>query len=1691
MGGAGADAQRKIELARTALAAGNDGAAVDAYMDVLREYPSHYEALFEAGKALFRRGDAEAGRVLFSRLIESARHDAKALFDIGTAAWELGRPVEAHAALSLAIAGFDALNPRDAEAAKRMLGKIYSDWSVMGAVMQAADLDADDGMLSRQIESHPGDAVFRALRGFVREKRYRLYDAIADFAEAQSIGLADLELRPLVQKARIDMERFEHVAKEGGHDAAAEFRYFDINDAIRLFDRKSDWNGLERYLDALSGRRDVGAFAAVQLGYLRAARGNLDGAEECFDFAFNADAGGGAFADIERGRALVAAFRSGAANFLGDLAAQPSIAKDMPVLPWLHISDKLRLAERLMGRQAFSALGVVLDQLAAMPLNDGEKGRYLVCLGESVWAEGKEDEAVAIFRAAEKLPIKDSRLAHALYRFARHYGKKGNLPLALSYAQKSIDLTAGYDWAHIRIGTLFITLKQYEKGIAHFERALLLAETPEEKCNACKAVAEAYSAMGDRERYLEWAEKYIGHAADIVSPVSARYAGNVEFYRGEMQLAAGETEAAYASYERAAQLVVEPNQLAKIHMVLAEAREKEGKIELAAEHARLSADLLPHQRWKQQQVGALLVKLGMAEEGAEYIERALVLQPSAREALAGFRDLAERFRRRGDGERYLRYAHQYVERVSAAGGEATSDEAGMGAFYRGEIAAAGGAVEDALAAYEKATQLLADPAALSDAFMKMAECAAALNDGDRAVELARRSVGLAPERSGRTREAAAIVKRFSDGEASGAGGAAVAAEPKRDAVLRDFAALADAARQDGDGEGFLANARLYVDAADSRGEGVSSEERGLGELYRGELLLAEGDGDNAYAAFERAARLVTDKYRLAEAYMKMAEYNAGAGRVDLAAAQAELSAEQLPDRIWKSREAGNFLMAHGRAERAEEYFEKAVAAASTPGEKLAVYDMLAEAFGARGEREKYFAYARRYIEALESGGYVPARGEEGVAAFYKGELFAADGEDDNAYEAYERAAPLLENRYRRSEAYAKMAEHLFANGERGRAAEAIERSVELLPEQAGKLRQAGGFFARLAMAEKAAEYFEQALALAKTAGEKAAAHLALAEQWKAGDGEQYRSHVEKYLEALGETGELSGDAVGLGLYYRGELFRLGGKPDAALGEYEQAVGLLKNDARRAEAYMRIAELHRERGNRELAARAAEQSLAVFPDQIRKLKEVGAFFGLLEMGDRELRLYRRALSLAANPKEEASVLQAVADFYRGRKDRDLYLAYAEKYVDAVARIGDSAGGDELGLAEYFRGERHFGNGEKAEAYAAYARAAELLTEKYRRSEALFKMAEYSADAGDKERALAEGLESAALLPDKRWRAAGVAGVFGSLGKYWDAADVLNTAIGMNPAENGALYKNLADVHIRGIDKKAGMGYNAHYIDLLVEQMALDGYAVADDPYEEWWNARRRQTNWAKSWGKFEGRVFGSRDADGDYYLATNNELYFNTRFPNGFRGKIYGEFGWTLLSKHTGYSLSRRDGSVHPWESNPGMEETFRALVGFRFSPFRKIGALDFRTEYVFGIGREEESDFRFRLKFDCSSGLNPRIFGRFWQYAKEEAEVIYSTRGNDVTSLGTIRRGFVFSPYRDRDLLLAPYWSLRYNYGGREEDKGERWSFQTGPGLVMRKYFWEDDHHAARAYFELNLHFRIGLTKGRQNALGFTMTTAF
>ncbi|MCC8165159.1 MAG: hypothetical protein LIQ31_03170, partial [Planctomycetes bacterium] len=753
--------------------------------------------------------------------------------------------VESRNVLLAELERLDELLDRDAVRVKHDLGVLYSDWQSVRALQAARPLTEDEAALTRAIDSHPDDGDLRGIRGLIRQKQYRLEAALEDLVQAQILSVTDMDLRQAVQKARVELERFKIVMEQGGNDAASEFLYYDIADKFQRYERARDWPRLDAFLADLRDRPGAKPFATVQLAYLRLALGDTDSAAVLLAEARQEQPDSHSRADIDRAEELAAHRAASADPAVGDGAVPPdgplaTIESDplsmyaMPVAPWLHPSAKIRLAESLMGKRAFPALRVVLGQLDRMNLNDRERGRYLICLGESEWADGREDQAMALFQEAEALPVRDTRRGHIFFRYARYHARKGDRALALDYGQKSLDLTRHYDWAFIRIGALFIELEEYERGLEALQHAFDMANTAEDRCRAASAIADGYKAMGDLDSYHDWAGRFINYAGDIPPPVPDRYLGLDYYYQAELARHDGDAASAFTLYEKAADHLTDAYRRAEVLFFLAEGDAAEGRVDQAVDRAVRSAAALPGQRWKQRQVGTFLIGLGRIEAGADYLERAASVSTDTRDKLAILRDLADRFKRLGNDDRYLRYAEQYADAVDAAADiEPSPEELGQAALYRGDVLVSLDDPAAALAAYEDAARFLTSPTVLADVYMSMAECAARLDEGARAILYGRMAVDTAPASGERRRRVSELIARFTPEESPVI---EVLRPEQAGGALSETAAMAEEALAAGDEDHYLEFARKYVDEAGAIADRLSPGQAGLVEFFRAELL---------------------------------------------------------------------------------------------------------------------------------------------------------------------------------------------------------------------------------------------------------------------------------------------------------------------------------------------------------------------------------------------------------------------------------------------------------------------------------------------------------------------------------------------------------------------------------------------------------------------------------------------------------------------------------------------------------------------------------------------------------------------------------------------------------------------------------------------------------------------------------------
>lgn len=981
---------------------------------------------------------------------------------------------------------------------------------------------------------------------------------------------------------------------------------------------------------------------------------------------------------------------------------------------------------------------------------DQEGTRYYY-EGEILAAQGLRGEAYAAYRTASEIVEERFRLSEILMIMADYQEAAGAVDEAEALAGRSADLLPEQAWKHRQAGALMLRIGRTAKGVRYLENALEHSHSIQDRAASYSALADAYKSLRNLPKSVDYAREYIALVKAHREVLTDAEEGLAAFYQGEIHAYEGEAGLAYPEYEKASRLLDNRFKRAEALMKMAEYRASLGDVEEAAELAEASADEIPEQGWKHQQVGDFFLRLDMPDKALEQYRR-MVRLGSPDNDVAAYSAMAEAYRKMNRPDQYARYAREYIAATTADGRRPTAAEEGLAAYYEGEIHSLAGEADQAYAAYERAAALIRDKRQLSEALLKMAEYRFSRGDKEQAVELAERAAAELPV-ADTMRRAGDVILRAGDPDrafrffeefakqASASGGKA-----------NVHAAMAETYRKLGDQEKYLYFAREYVAAVGAPGYVPDGTEKGLAAYFRGELAEAADKPDEAYAAYEEAAGLLTDKSRLSDIFTRMARFQADKGDRERAAELAERSAEALPEAAWKMRQTGDFLLRLGMPERAFPYFERYAAGQASSAGALAPYSTMAETYKKLGDQEKYLHFAGEYAAKAEAAESLPPA-EEGLAAFYRGEIHAAGKEPEQALAAYEKAAGLLPDRSRQAEALYKMAGIQADLGDKEKALELMERSAALLPNEDWKQRQLMDMYARLGMPERAVALHERNVRSADTPKRKAAAYAALAELHKKnGDTDGYLDNAGAYADLVRSNGfSPTRDEEGLAAYYQGEVFAAENRRDDAFAAYEQASGLVADKHRLSDILMKMATIEADRDNRDRAADLAERSTALLPEEGWKIQQAAAFFTRLGLPERAVGLYERQLQLADTPRKKATAMAALAELHKKLENDGEYLRYAREYAGQIASVGADATKAEQGLAAFFRGEILVADKDADGAYNAYEAAAGLLADnKHRQADALMKMATIEAERGNRDQAAALAERSAALLPEEEWK-----------------------------------------------------------------------------------------------------------------------------------------------------------------------------------------------------------------------------------------------------------------------------------------------------------------------------------------------------
>ncbi len=996
--------------------------------------------------------------------------------------------------------------------------------------------------------------------------------------------------------------------------------------------------------------------------------------------------------------------------------------------------------------------------------------------GEVLAAAGEGEPAFQAYGRAAELLTDQPMLADAYWKMAEYSAKRGDKEQAARLAAQSAD-AADAEWVYRRTGDFLFNLGLAEQASDYYGRAAKMTQ-PDDDLTANAILADAYSARGDQAQFLSYAGRYVAGVGRKASEATAAEQGLAAYYQGKILAASGSNEGAYRSYERAAGLLTDPVKLSDAYMLMAMHKAEQGESEQAAGLAGKSLAATPEAEWRLYQVAGFYERVGQPNRALALLQEHLARAESPKRRAEALRQLAELSRRLDDAKQYLRYAKQYRDTVASPGFNPTPNEEGLAWYYQGEILSAADDPEPAHQAYTRAAQLLTDPTLLSDTYWKLAEYAEKRSDKELAAEYAVRSLTATPNVDWKVYQVAGFYERIGMPERAVVlleGHLKLVDTPKRRAeAIRQLAELHK--RLDHPKE-YLRYAKMYRDLIFSSGFKPTANERGLGWYYDGEVLAAAGEEEQAAAAYAKAAEQLRDGAPLADAYWKLAEQAEERGDRVQAAEHARKSLAAAPDADWKVYQVAGFYDRVEMPERSLALLNEHLRQADTPKRRAETLRQLAE-WHKRLERQgEYLRHAKLYRDTVGATGFKPTPNEEGLAWYYHGEILAAAGEEEQAYQAYARATQLLTDRAVLSDAYWKMAEYAEKRGDKTLAADYARMSLAVLPEAEWKVYQVAGFYERLEMPEQSLALLHDQLNFAGTPKRRAEALRQLAEFHRRLDNtNEYLRYAGMYRDTV-RTDDFKPTAneEGLAWYYDGEVQAAAGNDEPAFHAYNKATELLTDNTILSDAYWKMAELAEKRGDLALAAEYARKSLAALPDADWKLLQIAGFYERLEMPEQAAALLHDHLNRADTPKRRAEALRLLAEFHKRLDRTGEYLRYAGRYRDTVQSGEFEPTPNERGLAWFYHGEILTDAKDHLQAYQAYLTASQLLTDHTLRSDAYLQLAENAEKRGDRPQAAEFARLSLAALPDADWRAFQVAAFYARIGLPAEAVALLQDRV----------------------------------------------------------------------------------------------------------------------------------------------------------------------------------------------------------------------------------------------------------------------------------------------------------------------------
>lgn len=1030
-------------------------------------------------------------------------------------------------------------------------------------------------------------------------------------------------------------------------------------------------------------------------------------------------------------------------------------------------------ASRNDSAQFFHYAGMYVDAVAAKgdKASGPQKGIADYYEGRIVAAQGKEEDAYRLFERSSGLLTDVFKLSDAYLQMGEYRAQRGDRDQAARLAEKSLAILPDEDWKIRQVADFYVRHGMQDKAVALYEDRAQRAVSLRSRAEAVRSLADLHNSLNNRKEYLRLAQVYRDLVRSPGFQPTANEQGLDLYFQGEILTSAGDLPEAHQKYANASRLLTDDILLSDVFQKMAHYEAIHGDKERAAEFAEKSADKRPEE-WVFRRTADFLFNLNMPEKAYEYYDRSIRMSNPDDDATA-YAIMADAYTARNDAEQSLRYGKQYVDAIAAKGADASGAEKGLSAYYQGKAFTADRKPDDAYLEYERASGFLVDKAKLSEVYILMAEYSALRGDKEKAAEFAEKSLAALPDEEWKVRQVADLYVRIDMPDRA----VAVAGTPGHQAEL--VRNLAELHKPLDNQKEYLRFAGMYRDIVTSPGYAATDSEKGLAAYYQGDILSADKDYEGAHQAYIEASHLLSDDILLSDAFQKMAVYERERGDKTKAAEYAEKSADKHPV-DWVYRRTADFLFQLDMPDRAVVYYDR-LAKATNPDDDATAYSIMADAYAARNDMERYLHYAGQYVEAIAAMGEKADDAQQGLAAYYQGKILDQAGKADEAYQAYERASALLADNPKLADAYILMAEYDVQKGDREKAVEYAGKSLAALPNEEWKIRQVANLYGRVGVVDKAVSLADKPRHRAELLHNLAGLYKPLA------DSDEYLRYARQYLDIVTSPDyEATDEEKGFAAYYQGEILSAANETESAHEAYVRASGLLADDALLSDVFQNMAEYEGEHGDRDLAAEYSEKSAEKLP-QYGIYRRTADFLFKLNMPEKAFAYYDKAVKID-NPDDDTTAYAIMADAYADIDDTAEFLRYANRYVQAVAAKEPAAADAERGLAAYYQGKILADAGKEDEAYSSYERASALLDDMPKRSEAYFQLAEYDAARGDRASAVDHAARSLAILPDEDWKIRQIADLYIRVGMSDKAVAVAET-----PRHRAEVLRNLAEMY----------------------------------------------------------------------------------------------------------------------------------------------------------------------------------------------------------------------------------------------------------------------------------------------------------